>query len=271
MTSGSPNLQTTFVINGLQNGMGIAVAGAGAAGVPLVTTVLSGAGTVNLVLAANASTTVSGPASGVGSTDSVTTPTILTLTAPIPGLQNGQAITVPGAGSGGATLVTTVSANATTTSVTLATSALTTVSGAAVTTGGITGAGEITSGLTALTAKGVIPGLSNGMVISVAGAGATLASGVHASLNTTVASGEGTVNLVVANSASATVTGASIYGVGATVYEPGSISSTTNTTTLSVASTAGWSVGEGIDIAGAGAAARFSSAPSPPSIRQGRA
>ena len=176
ISAGSNTLTTTFIINGLTNGMSIAVTGAGAAGAILNTTLTSGAGTVHLVLGANASTAV-GAASSTGS---------------------------------------------------------------------------INSGSNALTTSGVITGISNGMTISVLAAGAALPSGYPGTLNTTVVSGEGTTSLVLANAAGATVSGAGVSTVGATVYTYGSI--TSGTGILNVISTAGWLTGQGIDVTGAGSA-----------------
>lgn len=59
ITSGT-NTLTLAAASTFANGQGITVAGAGAAGAALNTTISSGGGTVNLVLVANASTTVSG-------------------------------------------------------------------------------------------------------------------------------------------------------------------------------------------------------------------
>lgn len=59
ITSGSNVLTTTSVLADAANGQDISVAGAGASGALLVTTILAGAGTTTLYLVANAGTTVS--------------------------------------------------------------------------------------------------------------------------------------------------------------------------------------------------------------------
>lgn len=64
ITSGTATL--TVGVNTIQNGFGIVVAGAGAAGADLSTTVSSGGGTTTLTLAANAGTTVTGAAVQAG-------------------------------------------------------------------------------------------------------------------------------------------------------------------------------------------------------------
>ena len=110
----------------------------------------------------------------------------------------------------------------------------------------MSGTGSISSGTNTLTTTAVISGISNGMTIYVSGAGPR-----STTLNATVTSGGGTVNLVLSANASTTVTSASVTTAGATVYTVGSI--TTGTAILNVASTTGWVTGEGMDVTGAGA------------------
>lgn len=102
-----------------------------------------------------------------------------------------------------------------------------------------TGPASITSPTTALTLANPL-NLVNGMAIGITGVGPA-----GAILNTTVASGGGTLNIVVGNASSTTNT-------SATVYEIGTIGSTSKVLTL--ATTAGWLVNEGIDIATVGLA-----------------
>ena len=85
-----------------------------------------------------------------------------------------------------------------------------------------------------------INGLANGMGIKVKGAGSS-----GADLNTTITSGSGTYTLVLGTNCLTTVTSANVNSIG---------SIPSSSSTLTVASTTGWVTGEGIDVAGAGAA-----------------
>lgn len=156
---------------------------------------------------------------------------------------NGMSIAIPGAGTAGATLITTVSGSPTTTTITLATPCVTAVNF------GFSATGSTTSGSRTVGTGSTIAGVANGAELYVYGAGA--GGGV---LVGTIASGAGTSTLVLASSgptASATIgSGAIVITRQPPVYTIGTIGS--SSTSLAVVTTAGWVVNQGIDVAGAG-------------------
>ena len=105
-TSSTNSLGMTYPINGLANGMGIKVKGAGASGADLNTTITSGAGTFTLVLGTNCLTTVT--SANVNSIGSIPSSSSTLTVASTTGWVTGEGIDVAGAGAAGADLITTV-------------------------------------------------------------------------------------------------------------------------------------------------------------------
>ena len=105
-----------------------------------------------------------------------------------------------------------------------------------------TGLGAITTGTATLSLNYNIH-LGNGMGVAVVGAGAAGATEITTVLSGGSTSSLGTNAVTLANNASTTVTNASVYAIG-------SIGATSNL--LTVASTVGWQIGQGIDVATVG-------------------